>query len=223
MREPCWSFFLLPYRQTPAQIPGTGYITGTDNPCHVFGTRELIYSCHQKKGVLSSFQKCMAWIGLRQDVMISFMNQEPVKFPLHYFSSDWDDLEDYAGDKGEWGNLIVYHVADVLNHCCGPMALTMEDHQRLQDRGFAWLKERPSFYHPMQYEEADGAHQRFPVYHYFGDVPSKPPRAFSAAHRQVPRPLRGLSLTLTSDGEPILQPLCSASRKLPPCQTAPRA
>ncbi|KAI5456248.1 hypothetical protein BGZ63DRAFT_435832, partial [Mariannaea sp. PMI_226] len=104
--------------------------TGLENHCHLLGTQGLLH-CYEKAATLSRFQKVVAWIGLRQDVIISFMEQRSVNFPLHHFSAEWDD---FPNGEVDWPNLIVYHLADVLNHCCRAEAIRIEDYDRLKSR-----------------------------------------------------------------------------------------
>lgn len=147
----------------------TAYATGTDdNPCHILGTYELL-DYYDKTGSLSEFRQCVGWIGLRQELHLGLMKQESIKFPLRHFAAAWDQ---FPKESADWGNLIVYHSADVLNHCCGPASLTLDQYDRLTARGDAWLERRPPHFSPIYYEDSkiDG---RFPVVEYLGDVPSK--------------------------------------------------
>ncbi|KAH8663898.1 hypothetical protein BGZ61DRAFT_462702 [Ilyonectria robusta] len=142
-------------------------LTGTDNHCHVLGTEGLLHR-YEGNGPLSNFQKAVAWVGLRQAIVIAFMGQHSVRFPLHHFLEDWDE---FPGENAEWGNFMVYHLADVLNHCCGQKAFSLNDYDRLEARGERWLRQRPSFFLPIRYE-GTGPSRRFPISEYLCDVPA---------------------------------------------------
>jgi hypothetical protein len=97
------------------------------------------------------------------------MKQQDIKFPLRHFSGDWAR---FPGEHADWGNLIVYHLVEVLNHCCGSTALTLEHYDRLLTTREAWRDNRPQFMRPIYYEPVSTC-LRFPVINYIGDVASE--------------------------------------------------
>ena len=131
------------------------------------GTYELL-EYYNKTGSLSEFHKCVGWIGLRQELHLGLMKQQEIKFPLRHFVADWNDFPDEGAD---WGNLIVYHLADVINHCCGPASLSIDQYDRLSTKGRTWFEYRPQHFRPLYYEPP-GTHDRFPILEYLGDVSS---------------------------------------------------
>lgn len=147
---------------------------------------------------------------MRQDTVMSFINQTLVTFPLQYLGADWKNFPESDSD---WANLMVYHLADTLNHCFAPRGLSAEIYNRLQMRSKTWLNRRPVWFSPIRYQ-ASNTPGEFGVYKYISDVActwflSRLSTTNSETHD-------------VSCGQPVLQSISDPPHALPPWPSATR-
>ncbi|KAH8201275.1 hypothetical protein TruAng_004592 [Truncatella angustata] len=120
---------------------------------------------------VSSLRRACFWSGLRQEIVVGFAAQRPVKLNLDHA---WVDrsLNSPATDD-VWANRIIIHCADVLRYCFGGEAASgaIDEWRRLQEYDEAWLRARPSSWLPFAYSEPDKTKgEVFPTVLYLGSA-----------------------------------------------------
>ena len=94
-----------------------------------------------------------------QELRIAYMAQRPVNFPLECVHLNWETAP--QGDA-EWANCMVFHLAGVLNHCCGTN-INGETHRMLSARCQSWVNTIPDSFTPVFYEPPPMPLLDFPV------------------------------------------------------------
>lgn len=108
----------------------------------------------QPRPETSSLRQACFWTGLRQEIVMAFVNQRPVKMRLDHSFIDRSLAPPAADDV--WANRIILHCADVLRYCFGTGGeATADDWLRLKAHDDAWLRARPPSWLPVAYAEPD--------------------------------------------------------------------
>jgi hypothetical protein len=103
----------------------------------------------------SGLRQACFWIGLRQEIVMAFVKQRPVKIMLNH---DFVDRSLTPTNDDTWANRIIVHCAEVINFCFGKGdQLSIADFQALKDYDEAWLRARPVSFLPVAYCEADSS------------------------------------------------------------------
>jgi hypothetical protein len=102
------------------------------------------------------------WAGLRQEIYIAVITQQPIKINLDHFIVDRSlrPADDYT-----WSNRAVVYLADVLNFCFGENSQSRSDWERLDDTLRNWSLTRPSSFNPFFYRERAGSDAFPQVWH----------------------------------------------------------
>ncbi|RYP93629.1 hypothetical protein DL770_000261 [Monosporascus sp. CRB-9-2] len=92
-----------------------GSTTGQDYHGHLLGIHAFVNIGDQYM-IPGSLSAASFWVGLRQEIYIAVVTQQPVKVNLDHFVVDrsFEPADDYT-----WSNRAVVHLADVLNFCFG--------------------------------------------------------------------------------------------------------
>ncbi|KAI9150733.1 hypothetical protein HJFPF1_10509 [Paramyrothecium foliicola] len=126
-------------------------LLGTDHEGHLLGI-QLFMNTANSSTAPSTLRQASFWIGLRQEIYMSFVGQRPVKIKLdHGFI---DRSLSPAGDD-TWANRIIVHCAEVVNYCFGNGDRSMARYQELLDYDEAWLRARPVSWVPIAYSGPD--------------------------------------------------------------------
>ncbi|KAK6197755.1 hypothetical protein LQW54_010593 [Pestalotiopsis sp. IQ-011] len=138
---------------------------GTDHELHLHGIQlfmsfmpsdspAAVGSPSQPRTETSSLRQACFWTGLRQEIVMAFVNQRPVKMRLDHSFIDRSLAPPAADDV--WANRIILHCADVLRYCFGTGGeATADDWLRLKAHDDAWLRARPPSWLPVAYAEPD--------------------------------------------------------------------
>ncbi|CEI60075.1 unnamed protein product [Fusarium venenatum] len=103
-------------------------LIGTDHEGHLLGIQLFMNTC--KSTTPSSLRLASFWIGMRQEVTMSFASQRPVKIRLDH---EFMDRSLSPADDDTWANRIVLHSADVINYCFGNTGPNRLRYQELVD------------------------------------------------------------------------------------------
>ncbi|KAL6918493.1 hypothetical protein FSST1_009988 [Fusarium sambucinum] len=125
-------------------------LIGTDHEGHLLGIQLFMNTC--KSTTPSSLRLASFWIGMRQEVTMSFASQRPVKIRLDH---EFMDRSLSPSDDDTWANRIVLHSADVINYCFGNTGPNRIRYQELVDYNQEWLRARPVSWLPMAYRAVD--------------------------------------------------------------------
>lgn len=98
----------------------------------------------------SSLRQASFWIGLRQEIYMSFVGQRPVKIKLDHL---FIDRSFSPADDDTWANRIIIHCAEVINYCFGVGGRNKNEYQDLINYDQAWLRARPVSWLPIAYSE----------------------------------------------------------------------
>ncbi|RYP70755.1 hypothetical protein DL771_005250 [Monosporascus sp. 5C6A] len=92
-----------------------GSTTGEDYHGHLLGIHAFVNIGDQYM-IPGSLSAASFWVGLRQEIYIAVVTQQPVKVNLDHFVVDrsFEPADDYT-----WSNRAIVHLADVLNFCFG--------------------------------------------------------------------------------------------------------
>ncbi|KAI1500315.1 hypothetical protein F5X99DRAFT_241121 [Biscogniauxia marginata] len=134
-----------------------GSTTGQDNHSHLLGIHAFVNvgDQHMVPGSLSS---ASFWVGLRQEIYIAVITQQPVKVSLDHYVVDrtFEPTDDYT-----WSNRAIILLADVLNFCFGESVLTISRWDALNEACEKWSLTRPMSFNPFFYKERTGT-EAFP-------------------------------------------------------------
>ncbi|KAI1008349.1 hypothetical protein LB504_001261 [Fusarium proliferatum] len=122
-------------------------LIGTDHEGHLLGIQLFMNTCDSTT-TPSSLRLASFWIGMRQEVTMSFASQRPVKIRLDHGFMDRSLSE---ADDDTWANRIIVHSADVINYCFGNTGPNRHRYQELIDYDQAWLRARPVSWLPVAY------------------------------------------------------------------------
>ncbi|KAI4601060.1 hypothetical protein KJ359_012247 [Pestalotiopsis sp. 9143b] len=140
-------------------------LIGADHELHLHGIQlfmsfmpsdspAAVGSPSQPRTETSSLRQACFWTGLRQEIVMAFVNQRPVKMRLDHSFIDRSLAPPAADDV--WANRIILHCADVLRYCFGTGGeATADDWLRLKAHDDAWLRARPPSWLPVAYAEPD--------------------------------------------------------------------
>lgn len=122
-------------------------LIGTDHEGHLLGIQLFMNTCDSTTAP-SSLRLASFWIGMRQEVTMSYASQRPVKIKLDH---EFIDRSFSPADDDTWANRIVVHSADVINYCFGNSGPNRLRYQELIDYDQAWLRARPVSWLPIAY------------------------------------------------------------------------
>ncbi|CZR48033.1 uncharacterized protein FPRO_12643 [Fusarium proliferatum ET1] len=122
-------------------------LIGTDHEGHLLGIQLFMNTCDSTT-TPSSLRLASFWVGMRQEVTMSFASQRPVKIRLDHGFMDRSLSE---ADDDTWANRIIVHSADVINYCFGNNGPNRHRYQELVDYDQAWLRARPVSWLPVAY------------------------------------------------------------------------
>ncbi|KAF5549186.1 ARCA-like protein [Fusarium mexicanum] len=126
-------------------------LIGTDHEGHLLGIQLFMNTCDSTT-TPSSLRLASFWVGMRQEVTMSFASQRPVKIRLDHGFMDRSLSE---ADDDTWANRIIVHSADVINYCFGNIGPNRHRYQELVDYDHAWLRARPVSWLPIAYSASD--------------------------------------------------------------------
>ncbi|KAI1331706.1 hypothetical protein F5Y16DRAFT_241696 [Xylariaceae sp. FL0255] len=126
-----------------------GSLTGQDTYSHLLGIHAFV-NVGDRYMIPGSLAAASFWVGLRQEIYIAIVTQQPVKLSLDRFVVDrsLEPADDYT-----WSNRAIVLVADVLNACFGAIPLTPSRWRSLNDAAENWTLTRPSSFDPFFYRE----------------------------------------------------------------------
>ncbi|KAI1336497.1 hypothetical protein F5Y15DRAFT_418805 [Xylariaceae sp. FL0016] len=126
-----------------------GSTTGQDNHSHLLGIHAFVNAGDQYM-VPGSLSAASFWVGLRQEIYIAVITQQPVKVSLDHFIVDrsFEPADDYT-----WSNRAVVLIADVLNFCFGDSPSTLGQWNALNEAAEKWTMTRPPSFNPFFYRE----------------------------------------------------------------------
>ncbi|KAF3021954.1 hypothetical protein E8E14_009648 [Neopestalotiopsis sp. 37M] len=142
-------------------------LIGADHELHLHGIQlfmsfmpsespQAVGSPAQPPAEASSLRQACFWTGLRQEIVMAFVNQRPVKVRLDHPFIDRSLTAPAADDV--WANRIILHCADVLRYCFGGSAASAgaaDEWLRLKAHDDAWLRARPASWLPVAYSEPE--------------------------------------------------------------------
>ncbi|KAI0891616.1 hypothetical protein F4806DRAFT_500796 [Annulohypoxylon nitens] len=135
--------------------------TGQDTYSHLLGIHAFV-NVGDHYMVPGSLSAASFWVGLRQEIYIAVITQQPVKLSLNHFVVDrsFEPADDYT-----WSNRAIVLIADVLNFCFGENSFTVGEWNALDEACQKWSATRPPSFNPFFYRER-AASMAFPeVWH----------------------------------------------------------
>ncbi|KAI1845778.1 hypothetical protein JX266_008143 [Neoarthrinium moseri] len=127
-------------------------LIGADHELHLHGIQLFMNTPDPSPPIASGLRKACFWTGLRQEIVMAFVNQRPVKIKLdHAFI----DRSLAPANDDAWANRIIMHCADVTRHCFGEAEHGVAEYQALKEYDAAWLRARPVSFLPLAYCEPD--------------------------------------------------------------------
>ncbi|KAH8646357.1 hypothetical protein BX600DRAFT_477571 [Xylariales sp. PMI_506] len=126
-------------------------LMGADHEGHLHGI-QLFMNTEGAPATASKLRQACFWIGLRQEIVMAFANQRPVKIKLNH---DFIDRSFGPADDDTWANRIILHCAEVINFCFGNDPHNTAIYQYLKDYDETWLRSRPLSFLPLAYCEPD--------------------------------------------------------------------
>lgn len=123
--------------------------TGQDNYSHLLGIHAFVNVGDQYM-VPGSLSAASFWVGLRQEIYIAVITQQPVKLSLDHYVVDrsFEPTDDYT-----WSNRAIVLLADVLNFCFGGNPSTPSHWTALDEATLRWSTTRPPSFNPFFYRE----------------------------------------------------------------------
>jgi len=134
------------------------------------GTNALI-SAQERSTVSSGLRQAAFWVGLRQEIYISFVNQRSVQSNLDRCNIDrsLDPTDDCT-----WANRIIVHCADVLTFCFRDHDHTVRRWTELKGYNEQWVKAVPPSFSPIYYQDPEREKgEIFPQIWHIGDSHGK--------------------------------------------------
>ncbi|KAI0108066.1 hypothetical protein F4814DRAFT_43870 [Daldinia grandis] len=121
--------------------------TGQDTYSHLLGIHAFVNVGDQYMGP-GSLSAASFWVGLRQEIYIAVITQQPVKVSLDHFVVDrsFELADDYT-----WSNRAIVLLADVLNLCFGNNSLAAGHWRALDEACRKWSNTRPPSFNPFFY------------------------------------------------------------------------
>ncbi|KAK6951204.1 hypothetical protein Daesc_007735 [Daldinia eschscholtzii] len=138
------SSYVLPLVDVESRLP----TTGQDTYSHLLGIHAFVNVGDQYMGP-GSLSAASFWVGLRQEIYIAVITQQPVKVSLDHFVVDrsFEPADDYT-----WSNRAIVLLADVLNLCFGNNTLTIGHWRALDEACKKWASTRPPSFNPFFYQ-----------------------------------------------------------------------
>ncbi|RYP20183.1 hypothetical protein DL765_002942 [Monosporascus sp. GIB2] len=126
-----------------------GSTTGQDYHGHLLGIHAFVNIGDQYM-IPGSLSAASFWVGLRQEIYIAVITQQPVKVNLDHFMVDrsFEPADDYT-----WSNRAIIHLADVLNFCFGEDPPSSSHWDALNKASEKWSLSRPTSFNPFFYRE----------------------------------------------------------------------
>ncbi|CAJ2502961.1 Uu.00g103550.m01.CDS01 [Anthostomella pinea] len=126
-----------------------GSTTGHDSYSHLLGIHAFVNVGDQYM-IPGSLSAASFWVGLRQEIYIAVITQQPVKVSLDHFIVDrsFEPADDYT-----WSNRAIVLIADVLNFCFGDSPSTVSRWNSLNEACEKWTMTRPMSFNPFFYRE----------------------------------------------------------------------
>ncbi|KAI5860836.1 hypothetical protein GGS23DRAFT_212361 [Durotheca rogersii] len=123
--------------------------TGQDNYSHLLGIHAFV-NVGDHYMVSGSLSAASFWVGLRQEIYIAVITQQPVKVSLDHFVVDrsFEPADDYT-----WSNRAIIILADVLNFCFGDSPSAVGHWNALNEAAKKWSIVRPTSFNPFFYRE----------------------------------------------------------------------
>ncbi|KAI1404254.1 hypothetical protein F4819DRAFT_149777 [Hypoxylon fuscum] len=123
--------------------------TGQDTYSHLLGIHAFVNAGDQYMGP-GSLSAASFWVGLRQEIYIAVITQQPVKINLDHYVVDrsFEPADDYT-----WSNRAIVLIADVLNFCFGDSPSTSSRWTALDEACKKWSTTRPPSFNPFFYRE----------------------------------------------------------------------
>ncbi|KAI1770643.1 hypothetical protein F4818DRAFT_255674 [Hypoxylon cercidicola] len=123
--------------------------TGQDNYSHLLGIHAFVNVGDQYM-VPGSLSAASFWVGLRQEIYIAVITQQPVKLSLDHYVVDrsFEATDDYT-----WSNRAIVLLADVLNFCFGGNPSTPNHWTALDEATLRWSTTRPPSFNPFFYRD----------------------------------------------------------------------
>ncbi|KAL7623548.1 hypothetical protein AAE478_007231 [Parahypoxylon ruwenzoriense] len=122
--------------------------TGQDNYSHLLGIHAFVNVGDQYM-VPGSLSAASFWVGLRQELYIAVITQQPVKVCLDHYVVDrsFSRADDFT-----WSNRAIIILADVLNFCFGDSPSTVGRWNALNEATKKWSVTRPMSFNPFFYQ-----------------------------------------------------------------------
>ncbi|RYP67076.1 hypothetical protein DL769_005864 [Monosporascus sp. CRB-8-3] len=126
-----------------------GSTTGQDYHGHLLGIHAFVNIGDQYM-IPGSLSAASFWVGLRQEIYIAVITQQPVKVNLDHFVVDrsFEPADDYT-----WSNRAIVHLADVLNFCFGEDPPSSSHWDALNEASEKWSLSRPTSFNPFFFRE----------------------------------------------------------------------
>lgn len=126
-----------------------GTTTGQDHYGHLLGIHAFVNMGDQYM-LPGSLSAASFWAGLRQEIYIAVVTQQPVKLDLdhHVVDRSFTPTDDYT-----WSNRAIVNLADVLNFCFGDGAHSNSRWAALNEACEKWSMTRPISFNPYFYQE----------------------------------------------------------------------
>jgi hypothetical protein len=113
----------------------------------------------------SGLRQAAFWVGLRQEIQMSFVNPRPIKTKLDH---SFIDKSLTPADDDTWTKRILVNTAEIVNFCFGEECLSITVYQKLKDYDYQWLNSRPLSFLPLAYRAANpSCREMFPEIWYF--------------------------------------------------------
>lgn len=136
-------------------------ILGQDNCGHLLGIHAFV-NVGEQYMVPGSLSAACYWVGLRQEIYSSMIEQSRVKMNLDHFLVDRsvEPADDYT-----WSNRAVVNLADVLNFCFAES--NAAQWSALNEQCTRWKHSRPKSFDPYYYREREEPDEAFPeIWHH---------------------------------------------------------
>ncbi|KAE9373884.1 hypothetical protein N431DRAFT_374527 [Stipitochalara longipes BDJ] len=126
-------------------------LVGEDFQGHLLGIQVFMNS-QDPLTPASGLRQASFWVGLRQEIQMSFVNPRPIKTKLDH---SFIDKSFSPADDDTWAKRIIVNTAEVVNFCFGEEERNISVYQKLKDYDSQWLESRPLSFLPLAYRAAD--------------------------------------------------------------------
>src|SRR5262245_52407022 len=111
-------------------------MSGADYEGHLHGI-QLFMNTQDQSYIASGLRKASFWIGLRQEIVMAFVNQRPLRLKL---DQNFIDRSFSAANDDTWANRIIVHCGEVLSYCFGDSQQSITEYQNLKSYDEGWLQ-----------------------------------------------------------------------------------